>query len=389
MGTPLAAPLKPDGSRYMSGTEWEFEDALHAGRDVLVYRRAAPAHPTGHREHHDGLCQPELVEQFFERFRNGDGSFRAGYWVYEHPAQFERRLLADIEALLNRWLVTETAHAREYAPFRTWLTESRMQAWLAWTAGAVGLFTITGCLNARSFEIGVGLAADAVGAAPPLSWPLWGLRAAVPPAVTWIALLVVVAITKATCRAVLPTHFTSAGIPYLKTLRPSTRAVSILIAHVTTLVFTCWYFAPLVGSLLRFAAGYAPTSELRPGNSSHGSYGYTLSVGLFVFTAAWYELLKSRRARRELCRRPQRILAISGAALLATNVLLVTFPHRTLYRNAREQVWYGPELCYLMTLRDDGGLLFCPMSATRHRTVSTTDRSFRRTGVIESIFAEL
>jgi hypothetical protein len=45
MGTPLPADyVKPDGSRYLSGTEWEYQDALRAAEQgdrpqVLVYRR--------------------------------------------------------------------------------------------------------------------------------------------------------------------------------------------------------------------------------------------------------------------------------------------------------------------------------------------------------------
>ena len=46
MGTPLPdSYTKPDGGRYASGTEWEFEDAVRAATEsgrprVLVYRRS-------------------------------------------------------------------------------------------------------------------------------------------------------------------------------------------------------------------------------------------------------------------------------------------------------------------------------------------------------------
>src|SRR5262245_25893589 len=42
MGTPLESPLRADGRPYLSGTEWEFEDACRdaerSGRTLLVYR---------------------------------------------------------------------------------------------------------------------------------------------------------------------------------------------------------------------------------------------------------------------------------------------------------------------------------------------------------------
>ena len=43
LGSPLRTDVfrKPDGEPYGSGTEWEYEDARAAGREVLVYRRTA------------------------------------------------------------------------------------------------------------------------------------------------------------------------------------------------------------------------------------------------------------------------------------------------------------------------------------------------------------
>ena len=47
MGTPLSSEIpKPDGSSWLSGTEWEYNDALTAAKrldkpTILVYRRAA------------------------------------------------------------------------------------------------------------------------------------------------------------------------------------------------------------------------------------------------------------------------------------------------------------------------------------------------------------
>jgi hypothetical protein len=38
-GTPLAG-TRADGSPYLSGTEWEFENALAAQKPVFVYRRS-------------------------------------------------------------------------------------------------------------------------------------------------------------------------------------------------------------------------------------------------------------------------------------------------------------------------------------------------------------
>jgi hypothetical protein len=44
LGSPLRTDAfrKPSGEPYWSGTEWEYEDAHAAGREVLVYRRTEP-----------------------------------------------------------------------------------------------------------------------------------------------------------------------------------------------------------------------------------------------------------------------------------------------------------------------------------------------------------
>lgn len=50
IGTPLPAEYKkPDGTAYLSGTEWEYQNTIAAGTTVWLYRRsqAPPSLPTG------------------------------------------------------------------------------------------------------------------------------------------------------------------------------------------------------------------------------------------------------------------------------------------------------------------------------------------------------
>ena len=88
MGTPLPDSIrKPNGEPYLSGTEWEYEDAVNSPREprpeVLVYRRT--------EEPKIGLRDPqkkekeeqfERVEAFFAQFRNADGSLKGGVNEY-------------------------------------------------------------------------------------------------------------------------------------------------------------------------------------------------------------------------------------------------------------------------------------------------------------------
>lgn len=102
LGTPLAEHRKDDGTPFRSGTEWEYESARKAGKDVLLYRRTGSPNV--------GLDDPLLdekrrqkkaVDDFFAAFKRDDGSMAGSYTSYETPAAFEERLANDVEWLLD------------------------------------------------------------------------------------------------------------------------------------------------------------------------------------------------------------------------------------------------------------------------------------------------
>ena len=81
--------LRPeDGSRYLSGTEYEFDDALRAHREcqkpeILVYRRGQRvALEAGDPLLSERILQWERLEQFFQRFSAPDGSLMGGVNAY-------------------------------------------------------------------------------------------------------------------------------------------------------------------------------------------------------------------------------------------------------------------------------------------------------------------
>ncbi len=113
---------KPGGGPYLSGTEWEFEDAWNAQKrpEILVYRRMERPKvylddPDLAKKRH----QYDLVEQFFGRFKNPDGSFREGFTPYNTPAEFKERLANDFKYIVSERLRTdETRAGRGAAPAR-------------------------------------------------------------------------------------------------------------------------------------------------------------------------------------------------------------------------------------------------------------------------------
>jgi formylglycine-generating enzyme required for sulfatase activity len=130
MGTPLPPEYtKPDGSRYLSGTEWEYLDAVNHARehgtpDVLVYRRTAdvafsPSNPDFMQKYE----QWQHVQRFFEQFTAPDGSLNAGYNPYQQPEDFRERLEHHIRALIKRRL----EHGQQPPPQNTTSTTVKWQ----------------------------------------------------------------------------------------------------------------------------------------------------------------------------------------------------------------------------------------------------------------------
>jgi hypothetical protein len=90
MGTPLPDSVrKPNGEPYLSGTEWEYEDAVHALQQprpqVLVYRRTEePKIGLRDLQKKEKEEQFERVEAFFGALR----SLKRGVNEYETPSDF-------------------------------------------------------------------------------------------------------------------------------------------------------------------------------------------------------------------------------------------------------------------------------------------------------------
>lgn len=117
LGTPLPASCtRPDGSRYLSGTEWEYEDAIAARPQphILVYRRRSPPElgdPLD-ADYDERLAQYRRANDFFKRFRNADGSLAGGFAEYDTPQEFRDRLRVDLRAFIQRRLDSEQANGQ-------------------------------------------------------------------------------------------------------------------------------------------------------------------------------------------------------------------------------------------------------------------------------------
>lgn len=120
LGTPLPDEYKkPDGTSYLSGTEWEYEDAI-AGRPtphILVYRRTAKVElDPADRESVTKFEQFQRVQQFFERFRGPGGTLKGGFSEYETPQGFRDRLRNDLRAFIESRLAKEAPPKAKVPP---------------------------------------------------------------------------------------------------------------------------------------------------------------------------------------------------------------------------------------------------------------------------------
>jgi formylglycine-generating enzyme required for sulfatase activity len=121
IGTQLPADfeLKADGTAYLSGTEWEYLNALKgykSGRRpaVWVYRRkGAPTFALDDPDLPEQQEQWKKLQKFFAAFSNPDGSLAGGINHYEAPddfrQQFEHHLRDRLDKLLETLRAANTA----------------------------------------------------------------------------------------------------------------------------------------------------------------------------------------------------------------------------------------------------------------------------------------
>ena len=110
LGTPLPPTMaRADGSRFVSGTVWEVEDAIAADRPVFVYRRTEkPRIDIDDSDFEAKRSQYDAVRRWFETLRDANGA-RTGVNEYATPAQFQQMLRAHLEGFIGRRLAASTS----------------------------------------------------------------------------------------------------------------------------------------------------------------------------------------------------------------------------------------------------------------------------------------
>jgi len=102
--------LKKDGTPYLSGTEWEYHNALKGYNNnrkpsVWIYRRkGAPQFAADDPELSVKLEQWQKLQTFFEMFTNPDGSLAGGINYYDAPDDFREQFEHHLRDRLDKML---------------------------------------------------------------------------------------------------------------------------------------------------------------------------------------------------------------------------------------------------------------------------------------------
>ncbi len=123
LGTKLPEQFRrEDGSRYESGTEYEFEEAIEGFRrngkpDLLVYRKTAPpsVRLDDEKDLMERLGQKKKLDQFIDKWFHdkAEGTLTAAFHPFESPSDFEILLENHLHKLIDRHLPRSVASSSE------------------------------------------------------------------------------------------------------------------------------------------------------------------------------------------------------------------------------------------------------------------------------------
>jgi tetratricopeptide (TPR) repeat protein len=123
LGTKLPEQFKrADGSRYESGTEFEFEEAIEGFRrngkpDLLVYRKTAPpsVRLDDEKDLMERLAQKKKLDEFVGRWFHdkAEGTLVAAFHPFESPSDFEILVENHLRKLIDRNLPRSAAATSE------------------------------------------------------------------------------------------------------------------------------------------------------------------------------------------------------------------------------------------------------------------------------------
>src|SRR5262245_6407410 len=122
MGTPVGDfARKQNGEPYLSGTEWEFDDAIKAAKDaeaahasivkpvvLLYYRTDMPTYKSSDPDELQRMAdQLKTVQAFIHGLKHPAGSSPFSYHLYQKPAEFKEMVVHHLKQAIEKLSVRQ------------------------------------------------------------------------------------------------------------------------------------------------------------------------------------------------------------------------------------------------------------------------------------------
>ena len=230
-----------------------------------------------------------------------------------------------------------------------------------------------------------------------LSWPLWGVRALVPPVVNITALFLIWVLARAIVKVV--THASKPAADITGSIRSTRHALArrlglddgesaanaLLAVEILAVGIFCWHFRDILTGVISFIndASAAELEPLHPRHFRRHQY-YHLTMGLVILGMA----LGTRHLndmRRRFGGALHSSLVLSFVVLGVALVILV-LPYRLLWLSTFETATYASKPCFVLGERESGDpgpslLMYCPDDpAPKLHKVAPTDPELQRLG---------
>ena len=265
-------------------------------------------------------------------------------------------------------------------------------------AAVLGGVWVLGFINSMAFNLTLGRPLPFSGESP-LSWWMWGLRSLVAPVVYMMMAVTGWFVVRSAWRlarrlsAVPDARVRRWSASLLQVARRvgiadlDSRSQLLVGAQVVALGIVGWRFWPLISATMAYIndADSASLAALSPGHAlQHLYYGLALDLIILVTAAAWYRIVKTRKAAGQ---RLFDVTTTAGICLVALSIFALELPYRLMWQADFERVQYSASRCYLIGERAQQALVYCPDAPSpRNRVVSLSDPQLHRLGVFENIF---
>ena len=255
---------------------------------------------------------------------------------------------------------------------------------------ALVAITLLGFLTSAAFNVIVGRTGAFVDETP-IDWTVWGIRAAIAPAlymavmllagvvIRWIAIPVV-----ALARRIRGSHRRSGSA---RRVNPNALLRVVALLGIAALAVTFWRFSTLLEAVTSYidAEGAAVGAPFAPDNGPERFlYRRALELTMLVVAVTLYRAV---RLKRQIGTALDTSATAACVTVLVVAILMTMIPYRIMLQNQLPRARLDGMRCYVLGQDGRNHLLHCPESGPPYnKTVAVGDPRLRLEGITESLF---